>query len=183
MKRKTKVILRDKILNITTDLLEHLYFTGGDFLAASLSKKKAFKIFNNNFYHKYTETPFTKWLDNLRDQGYITYEHGSESFEFTNKTRIKLAKQISEKVEEQDVYSFFSFDIPETKRDRRNGFRNAIKNLGCKQIQKSLWATNKNIYDLVQIYAREFGVEQYVISIVSSQTDIDGLLDRMFYIK
>lgn len=183
MKKKTKVQLKNKLLNITADLLEHLYFIGGDTLSAALSKKEAYKIFNSNYYHKYTETPFTKWLDRLRNEGYVTYKHGSNSFEFTTKTKIKLAKLIGEKLPEQEVYSFFSFDIPETMRDNRNGFRHSIKNLGCKQVQKSLWVTNKDIYDLVQAFALEFGVEQYLISIISAKTDVDGLLDRMFFLK
>jgi len=183
MKRRTKVILKDKLVNITVDLLEFLYFAGGDTFSAMLSKKQAFKIFNDNFYHKHTETPFTKWLNNLRDQGYIAYKPGSTSFQFTNKTKIKLAKPIGEKIKETEIYYFFSFDVPEKKRDSRNGFRKTIKNLGCKQIQKSLWAINKDVYDFVQMAAREFGVEQYIISIVSSKTDIDGILDRLFYLK
>jgi len=181
MKRKTKAIIKNKLLNITADLLEQLYFMGGDTFSAALSKKSAFKIFNNNYYHKYTETPFTKWLDRLRSEGYVSYEHGSDSFEFTTKTKLKLAREIGENCSEHDIYSFFSFDIPETKRTQRNKFRIAIKKLGCKQIQKSLWVTNKNIFDYVQLFALELGIERYIISIISSKTDIDGLLDKMFY--
>lgn len=183
MKRKTKVILKHTLLNITADLLETLYFFGEDSFSAILSKKEASKIFHSNYYHKYTDTAFTKWLDRLRNQGYINYESGSESFEFTNKTKIKLAKQIGKNKPELDIYYFFSFDIPETMSASRNRFRKAIKHLGCKQIQKSLWVINKDVYDYVQMLAREFSVEKYVISVVSSQTDIEGLLDRMFYIK
>lgn len=183
MKKKTKIILKNKILNLTADILESLYFAGGETSRGSISKYDAFNIFNSDYHHKYTDTPFVKWLNNLRTQGYVNFKHGAESFEFTNKTKIKLAKQIGQKCPVQDIYSFFSFDVPETKRSSRDGFRKAIKNLGCKQIQKSLWATNKDIYNFIQIYAREFGIERYVISIISSQSDIDGLLDRMFYQK
>lgn len=176
-------MLKEKLLNITADLLEQLYFMGGDTFSAALNKKSAFKIFNSNYYHKYTDTPFTKWLDRLRSQGYVSYEHGSDSFEFTNKTRIKLAKQIGSKVNIADQLLFISFDIPETKRNNRNRFRKSIKELGCKQIQKSLWVSNKDIYDIVQVFALECEIGQYVITIVSSQTDIDGLIEHMFKTK
>ena len=183
MKKKSKNILKNKILNLTADILESLYFSGSNVSRGSISKYDAFNIFDQDYYHKSTETSFTKWLNNLRAQGYIDFEHGAESYEFTNKTKIKLAKQIGQKSVECDGYSFFSFDVPEKKRSSRDGFRKAIKSLGCKQIQKSLWVTNKDLYDIVQIYAHEFRIERYVISIISSQTDIDGLLDKIFHLK
>lgn len=180
MKRKTKNKIKDKLLNLTADLLESLYFAGGDTFLAAISKKEAFRIFNENYYHKYTETPFTKWLDRLRRQGYISYAPGSTSFEFTSKTKIKLAKAIGSRIGESNNYHFISFDIPEPQRKSRDNFRKAIKNLGCRKIQKSLWVINKDVYDYIQMLAHEFKIEKYVINIISSQSDIDGILVRMF---
>jgi len=157
-----------------------LYFAGGDRFPTTISKYDAFSIFNKKYYHKYTESSFTKWIDRLRRYGYLDYSPNSTSFEFTCKTKIKLAKAIGLRIGESNNYFFISFDVPELKRKSRDNFRNAIKNVGCKQIHKSLWVINKGVHDYIQMLAREFRIEKFVVNIISSQSDIDGILDRMF---
>lgn len=180
MKRSTKNKIKDAVINITIDFLEQMYIAGGNIAVASISKKEAYKIFHGNYDTTYTEVPFAKWLYRLRDRGYITYTHGSDSIEFTFKTKLKLIKQIGKTIDESNSYHFISFDIPETLRKSRDTFRKAIKDLGYKQIQKSLWVINKDVFDLVQSVAYGIGVEKYIVNVISAQTDIDGVLDKMF---
>jgi len=180
MRRTTKTKIKERLVNITIDLLEHFYNAGGNFLTASISKKEAYRIFNSNYYQTYTEVPFAKWLYRLRDQGYVTYSPNSESIEFTFKTKLKLLKQIGQKIDESTKYHFLSFDIPEKLRKSRDTFRGAIKDLGYERVQKSLWVINKDVFEIVQAVAYEIGIEKYLVNIISAQSDIDGILDKKF---
>lgn len=180
MKRTTKNKIKDKLVNITIDLLENFMFSGEKLLAMSLSKKEAYKIFYNNYYLKYTEVPFAKWLYRLRESGYISYFRDSESIEFTFKTKLKLMKKIGSRIKESNSYHFLSFDIPEEKRRNRDSFRRAIKDLGYKKIQKSLWVINKDVFEIVESLAYEMKVEKFLVNVISAESDIDGVLDKIF---
>ncbi|MFA5158358.1 MAG: hypothetical protein WC451_04220 [Patescibacteria group bacterium] len=176
MRKSSK--LTNNIKVFTSDLLKHLIFATENILAASLSKKRAYKIFNE-LYGFETKTSCSKWLNNLRSQGYIRYFRSSNSVEFTTKTKIKLAKVIANRMQSTSVYCFFSFDVPERLKGNRNKFRKSIKDLGCKQVQRSLWVTNKDIYNLVQQIAEEYKVQEYIISIISTKTDVDKTIENL----
>jgi len=180
MKRSTKAKIKDKAVNITIEILEYLYNVGGMTFDASISKKTASNIFHQNFYQTYTEVPFAKWLYRLRDQGYLKYTPGSDSIEFTTKTKLKLIDKIGSNATELENFYFISFDIPETKRSDRARLRQALKALDFRRIQDSLWVTNKNVYNLVQEIALELNVEKYIANILSQQSDIDGIISNMF---
>lgn len=180
MKRSTKAKIKDRVINITIELLEYLYNVGGTTFDAAISKKAAYKIFNQNFYKQYTEVPFAKWLYRLRDQGYLKYSADSDSVEFTTKSKLKLLDRVNLASTELDQFHFISFDIPEYRRSSRANFRIAIKSLGFKQVQASLWVTNKDVYNLVQEFALELNVEKYIANIISAKSDIDGIIDKMF---
>lgn len=180
MKRSTKTRIKDKLVNITLEILEHFYNVGGFTMDAMISKSAARKIFHSNFYKTYTEVPFAKWLYRLRDQGYLSYTPGTESIEFTFKTKLKFLNQIGKQIEESPHYHFLSFDIPETEKTSRNMFRKAIKELGYIRIQQSLWVINKDVFDIVQTICYQLGVGKYIINIISQETDIDGILDKKF---
>lgn len=180
MKRSTKAKIKNKLVNITLEILEYFYNTGGFTMDAMISKSAARKIFYGNFYRTYTEVPFAKWLYRLRDQGYLSYTPGTESIEFTFKTKLKFLRQIGKHIDESSHYHFLSFDIPETEKTSRDTFRRAIKELGYIQIQKSLWVINKDVFDIVQAICYKFGVGKYVVNVISQETDIDGILDKKF---
>ena len=166
------------IVNITADLLEHFIIAAENILTASVSRKKAYQMFNSR-YGDISRSSSSKFFNNLKRQGYLKYEKSTDSFVFTTKTKIKLAKVIGKNIGLSKKFCFFSFDIPEQLKFNRDKFRKSIKDLGCKQIQKSLWVTNKNIYDLVQEIAEELGIEKYIICIISEKTDIDQTIRRI----
>lgn len=180
MKRSIKAKIKDKAINITIELLEYFYNIGGMTFDAAISKKAAYKIFNQNFYKQYTEVPFAKWLYRLRDQGYLKYSTDSDSVEFTTKTKLKLIDRVGITTGELEQFHFISFDIPEYRRNARARLRQALKSLGFKRIQASLWVTNKDVYDLVQEITLELNVEKYIANIISAKSDIDGIIDKMF---
>lgn len=112
--------------------------------------------------------------------GYVRHHAHNDSIEFTNKAKIRIIDTISSKHEIDGMFRFLSFDIPEQKRVLRDGFRRAIKRLGFKQVQKSLWVCNKNVGDLVEIIIEEFKVNEYVTYIISEKSDIDEHIQKMF---
>jgi len=90
MKRSKKAKIKDRVINLTIEILEHFYNIGGAPLEAAFSKKSVYKIFNQNIYREYSEVPFAKWLYRLRDQEYLCYSANSDSVQFTTKSKLKL---------------------------------------------------------------------------------------------
>ena len=165
---------------ITEVFLETIYF--GMETAGSLTYGKS------SLYSSLKEGPFSQWsntkiskkLFDLEISGYIKHDRQSDSIEFTNKAKIRIIDSISNKHEVDGIFRFLSFDIPEQKRALRDGFRRAIKRLGFKQVQKSLWVCNKNVGDLVEAIIEEFKVDEYVTYIISQKSDIDEHIEKMF---
>jgi DNA-binding transcriptional regulator PaaX len=184
-KRKKKLFGRKRIRNFTKQFLENLLYLADDFGEIAFDRKAVFcKAYG--YAGGWSKLQFSKHLCDLKSRGYLTFEkdeNGQSSARFTNKAKIKVLDKISQSLTEDGKNRFVSFDVPEKLKGKRDLFRNAIKQLGFKQVQKSLWVTNRNVGDLVEIAAHEFGVEQYVIYIVAEKTDIDGIIKKRFEIK
>lgn len=149
----------------------------------SMSRKEAYRIAYGYVEQEWTVDNLHKFFYGLERQGYIKKtkdEAGSDSIIFTEKARMALLEQISARLNADGKFRYVSFDIPEQMRRQRNAFRRAIKKIGFKQIQKSLWATNKNVGDLVELAAYEFEVEKYITYIVGEKSDIDGYIEKLF---
>ena len=54
------------------------------------------------------------------------------------------------------------FDIPEQKRIIRNLFRRNLKKWGFKHLQKSVWINKKNVYNKLEEYIKNLGIEKWV---------------------
>jgi uncharacterized UPF0160 family protein len=89
------------------------------------------------------------------------------------------SNEIADKIESDSHFRFVSFDIPELMRKNRDAFRRAIKKLGFKQIQKSLWVTTKEIGELVEMAAEEYSVADYIAYFVSESSNIDRHIEKM----
>lgn len=55
------------------------------------------------------------------------------------------------------------FDIPEQKRIIRNLFRRNLKKWGFKHLQKSVWISKRNVFDKLEAYIRDLGIEKWII--------------------
>ncbi len=55
------------------------------------------------------------------------------------------------------------FDIPEEKRIIRNLFRRNLKKWGFKHLQKSVWISKRSVFDKLESYIKDLGVEKWVI--------------------
>lgn len=168
-------------MKFTEVLLEIIYGVSDLIDCVTISRSDLWNTINgSDYWSDWPKGRFTNTLHNLDKRGYVKLFKGSDSIEFTNKAKLRIIDFVAGKVESDSHFRFVSFDIPEDMRQKRDLFRRAIKKLGFKQVQKSLWVVNKNVGDLVELAAYEYGVEKYVIYIASNKSDIDGVLSKKF---
>lgn len=122
-----------------------------------------------------TNTQLSKTFYELKRHKYIEIEKtdSNHAVRLTNKAKIKIIEEIAKKSNADKKYRYVSFDIPERLHDKRDLFRNVIKRMGFRQIQQSLWVTDKNIGSMVEIVAEEYGVSDYVAYIISETSNIN----------
>jgi len=128
-----------------------------------------------------TVSEICKLFDRFKRRGYIEVskdEYNNESVIFTNKAKLLVVDKIAQKYESNDRYCLVSFDIPESLRSNRDMFRRAIKRMGFKQIQKSLWVSNRRIGHLVEMAAEEYKVSEYVVYLIAEVTNIDKIIKQ-----
>ena len=162
----------------------------GDILKGILTALDSFGELNDEFFlsrKKVRETLYgcgferkrePKVYYELKKNGYLK-EHSSGSVEFTDKARLRIIEQSVSKLQKDDKYRFVSFDVPEYMKNNRDLFRRAIKKMGFRQIQKSLWVCNKDIATFLEAATREYKVQKYVIYIIAEKTDIDGYIAKI----
>ena len=175
---------KNKFKDITSEILGTIYSVAGEvgyYLADS--PKRPYRKLHNLFSGRYSTQKINSNVSSLRRRGYLSVvakdPSGSMSIHLTDKGKIRIADLIGDALPEGPEYHFISFDIPETKRQKRDTFRKTIKRLGFRQVQKSLWVCNKNIGDLVDLAIAEHGVEGYVVYIVARKSNIDRLIAAM----
>ena len=184
-KKKEKLFSKKGIRNFTKLFLENLLYLADDLGEIAFDRKAAFcKAYG--YTDGWTKSQFSKHLYDLKSRGYLAFEKGEKgqfSAKFTNKAKLKVLDKISQNLKEDGKNRFVSFDVPEKLKGKRDLFRQAIKQLGFKQVQKSLWVTNRNVGDYIEIVAYEYGVEPYIVYIIAEKTDIDGIIKKKFETK
>lgn len=114
----------------------------------------------------------------LKKSNYIHVDE-NDSVRLTNRAKMKIVDKVSDASIADKKCRLVSFDIPEIKRTNRNNFRRAIKRMGFRQVQKSLWVSNRNIGDLVEAAAKEYQVTDYVAYFVADRSNIDKYLKKL----
>jgi len=113
----------------------------------------------------------------LKRNNYVEIDNG-DSVKFTNKAKIKMIDKLV--LDQKDhKRRLVSFDIPETKKRQRNAFRRSIKQMGFRQIQKSLWVCDRNIGDMVEMLSKEYRVEEYVAYFVVESSNIENYIAKI----
>jgi DNA-binding transcriptional regulator PaaX len=136
--------------------------------------KDELKIFLAKEYNgDVTSQQISKMIYDLRRREYVESFAG-DSVILTNKAKIKIIDRVVGGSQIDGKLRLVSFDIPENMRLCRDNFRRAIKRMGFKQVQKSLWAANRNVGALVEVVAEEYGVSDYVAYFVSDISNIDS---------
>lgn len=150
-----------------------LIFNAAESIGASIKHSELGRYFGQSTSDlDISNRQISRMVYDLKRRNYIEISDG-DSVRLTNKAKIKIIDQIAGMETEDGKFRLVSFDIPETKRANRNNFRRAIKRIGFKQIQKSLWATEKNVSDLVELAADEYKVSDYVAYFVADRSNID----------
>ncbi|MDO8444060.1 MAG: hypothetical protein Q7S80_00970 [bacterium] len=178
MKKESK----EKIKNFTVEVLDFL-LNIPQALATGFDRGGMYQLMHDFPYEQeLTCSKISQIFSNLKNRGYIEVRKhgGQESVIFTNKARLAIVDKIAERSKNENKHFFVSFDIPEDERQGRDQFRRIIKRLGFRQIQKSLWVANKNFGEFVELAAYEYGVENYIVYLVSENTNIDGVILKMF---
>jgi CRISPR-associated endonuclease Cas2 len=176
VKRCFKIGINLKKESKTILILKELFSISNGLFEVFLDPSKAFSTYRK--FYPQNPNEFRHNLGSLKQRGYLKISHrnGIESIKFTNKAKMKLLGEIAAKREQENCFHFVSFDIPEAIRQKRDRFRRAIKQLGFIQIQNSLWVNDRNVGDLVELFAYDCRVEKYVVYLISQSTDIDGYI-------
>jgi len=171
-----------KIKNFTIDLID-FFLDLPEAVMNGLDRKEFYRLMSGySTKRELSCSNIAQIIANFKRRGYIEIEKTDrgESIVFTNKATLAIVDKLSDKNRQDGKFRFVSFDIPESKRINRDQFRRAIKRMGFVQIQKSLWATNKNIGDFVDMAAKEYEVDEYVVYLVTKATNIDSFLNQTF---
>lgn len=156
-----------------------LIFKAAESIGDKLDQKKARGYFEDYTLNSdVTGIQISQMLYDLKKRKYIEIGEG-DSVKLTDKAKIKIIDRIGKTLEIDGKYRLISFDIPESKRANRDAFRRAIKKLGFKQVQKSLWVTNRNVGEYVDIAAKEYKVSDYIAYFVVDKSNIDKYLQKV----
>ncbi len=183
MKKKDRLSKIGKFtMTATVEMLNFILRIAESTTLIGASRSELYRVAREGSEHEWTVQNICRTIHSLKQRGYIEIVNinGNQSIQYTNRGKLKMIGHISERIKPGDIFLFVSFDIPEKLNSGRNSFRRVIKKLGFLKIQNSLWVINKNISDLVEMAAIEYGVAEYVVYIVSSETNIDqSIVERL----
>ena len=178
MKKETK----KKLKNFTHEIIDLFLGVPESFIYA-FDRKEFYRVLRGEQTEKVlTCSNISKIFHNLKNQGYIEIEkssNGNESVIFTNKAKLAIVDRLASRIPSSKKYCLVSFDIPEQFKNKRNRFRRAIKRMGFRQIQKSLWVSDRMLGNLVDLASIEYEVENYVVYFVSSDTNINNHINKL----
>ena len=119
---------------------------------------------------KLKQSSLSQALKRLREGGLI------EQFRVKDDVIIKLTETGRDLIADPTVeenwdgkWRIVIFDIPEEKRIIRNLFRRNLKKWGFKHLQKSVWISKRNIFDKLNSYIKDLGMEKWVVVIESDR--------------
>ncbi len=163
-----------RAMNWCVDHAIGLIFIGINKLNKKLKRRHLFEYLAAETVHMHIpHQDISKMVYELNRRQYIENVDG-DSVVLTNKAKIKIIDQVIEANIIDGKFRLVSFDVPEIKRKNRNNFRRAIKRMGFVQVQKSLWVSDRNSSDLVELAAKEYGVADFVAYFIAERSNIDS---------
>ncbi len=172
---------KQKLRNFTFEVID-LFLGIPESIVYSFDRKEFYRALQGMPSDKVlTCSNISRIISNFKKSGYIEIIEttAGESIQFTNKAKLAIIDRLAKKTKNDNEFRFVSFDIPETLRRNRNQFCRSIKRMGFKQIQKSLWVSNKNLGKLIELAAIEYKVNNYVVYIASSNSNIDTHINKI----
>lgn len=157
----------------------------GDFILLTLEKtvdgyvRVEDFLYNTHIYARGYDRPlkkssFAKALKRLREQNLIETVNGDEAIiRLTDKGKSAALweKYKSLKKTWDGKWRIVAFDIPEKYFLVRDLFRRRIKELGFKQLQKSVWISKVDCAKLLRDYVKSLGIEKWVSVIEATSVD------------
>lgn len=128
----------------------------------------------------YKEVSIRSSINRLQKKGSLTKEKNKNGKIILKLTGKGEADSISQKLKMarldklNDGYILAIFDIPEESRIIRDILRRRLKEFGFVLWQKSVWATDKNIYELVRQYFDKVNLLNYLIIIETKRSSNNG---------
>jgi len=129
--------------------------------------------FRKNYEKRGSRKNFAKMLSYLKRHGYLKekFLKNRKAFLITPRGRQKILKikfkTLDKKRRTDKKWQMVIYDIPESKRDIRDEFRNELKILGYKELQKSIWVCPYDILketeELIKNYLLESCVKLFLI--------------------
>ena len=176
MDKEKKTRIKKVAKTATITILDAILGIAESLTLIGASRRELYSVLQGENVSKWTVENICRSLQSLKQRGYIEIindEHGG-SIHYTDRAKLKMVDKIAEKMpKDNSMLRFISFDIPEQLKSQRDHFRMIIKRLGFKQVQKSLWVSNKNVAKLVELAAEDLKIADFIIYIVSTKTNID----------
>lgn len=124
----------------------------------------------------------------MKDRGLLVgdYEHG---LQLTVKAKRRLARievqNLSIKVPDtwDARWRIIFYDIPEKHASARRHVVQSLRDLGCFQLQKSVWITPFECRDVIEVIAVYYGVSSFVSYVKSEGLDNEAALIKRFQRK
>ena len=169
---------REKIIDITTEVLETLFRIGGATSHAFFDQKSFYNEINAQGYDRKI---ISNKVRRLINSGHIEAieESGGSSIRLTRKGNIKRVEKSNNQTAD-GKWRFISFDIPEKRRSERLNLRRSLRRVGYKPLQKSLWVCPFNKADEVGLIISELGLADFTAYFKVVKTDIEEHLKELF---
>lgn len=169
---------REKIIDVTTEVLEVLLRIGGATNHAFFDQKSFYNEINSRGYDRKV---ISNLVGRLINQGHIEAieADGGRSIRLTRKGNIKLIEKTDDRTTD-GKWRFISFDIPEDYRAFRLNLRRSLRRIGYKPLQKSLWVCPFNKADQVELIISELTLGEYCAYFTVEKTDIEEHLKELF---
>ncbi|MCX6810768.1 MAG: hypothetical protein NTY30_03505 [Candidatus Berkelbacteria bacterium] len=165
----------DEIKNITITFLSELSKFADEIIEPMTLSGMRKRV----YYPEWNNRKFDSNVRSLEHRGFIKIDRKSDSIELTNKGRIKVIENSSEKIID-GKWRFLSWDIPEKFSVKRQSLCRSVRRIGYKQVQKSLWTCPFAKANQVDLIIKDLGLEKYVAFLLVEKTDIEGHLKQLF---
>lgn len=162
-------------------LLNYIAYCVPD-LKYTFSYENAIDTFVYIFYRKYSIATMRKELSNLKTDGLVEYKkHYNHSYPtLSNKGRLEIKAQLPfRKFGDWDgKWRIVIFDIPEKQRPNRWSLRHKLKELGFGNLQKSAFISPYPLLGIVNRYASNLGIKQFMQTFEITKLDNDKKVVR-----
>jgi len=162
-----RMTLPEKIITVLNAAFEDAIDEGSAFLSYSELRKR---VWNN----RRLSSSLSKAIYNIKRSGYleIVEKDNQKVVRITKKGRFKLWSPVIN--EEWDGrWRLVAFDIEEIHRSKRDYFRNALKIMGFKKMQKSLWICpydiSEDIEKVIDMLNIEVNVDYFIADAITNK--------------